>query len=476
MAPYGIMVGLVLAVGALAVSNGAQAQMAATSTSVDGLAYDSLARRPLAGALISVAGMGRSVTSDAKGRFRMDSVPVGTQTFMLQHPAFDSIGLSGSTQRVVVQAKGKRVVLALPSFERLWRAACGEAPMAADSGLVYGTVRDAATQEGVAHIAIDASWIDLIGGGASLAEIAQRRWHRSSLTDDRGEFAVCGVPLSTPLSLSATRDSLDVTAIDLPASRARVQRRDLLIARAVASSGRSGMPDSVGAAVVSHDADTANASAVVMGFIVNEAGAPLPNAVVSVDSRPDLLVGDDGRFVVRNLSGGAKWVSVRAIGRLPFDSLVHLREGDTTRLLVSLSPVGVLEAVNVTATLVSTRVRGYEDRKRSGFGAYRDSSDIKSHPTIRSLLLTFPSASVKGRLENLAFNTGTGAQCSAKYEQVDFRLDGMPITTDALETLDIQSVAAIEVYSRATKIPAELAGSIKFRCAVLIWTKQGFGR
>jgi hypothetical protein len=467
----------VLVAGLLAVKGSAHAQTSVTQARVEGLAYDSLAKRPLANAMISVVGLDRSATSDAKGRFRIDGVPVGAQTFLMQHPAFDSIGLSGSSQRVVVRPSGNRVVLALPPFERLWRATCGDAPIAADSGLIYGVVRDARTQEGIASVAIDMSWVDLVGGGASLADIGQRRWHRVVQTDSTGEFAVCGAPLSTRLSLSATRDSFAEIVVELPLTRARVQRRDLVIARVVASSVRDARPDSAGAAV--RDSATSVAAfsgraAALRGIVVSEAGTPLPNAIVSVETREDLLTGEDGQFFMREVGGGTRRVSVRAIGRLPFDSLVDFREGDTTRLLVSLSPVGVLETVRIKATVVSARVRAYEDRKRMGFGAYRDSSEIQRYPTLASVMTTVPNARANNGLKSLMFNMGTPAQCSG--EQIDWRLDGLPIIPEALGTLDMQSLAGVEVYSRRGKLPAELASSIRFRCAVLIWTKRGFGK
>ncbi|MBY0489631.1 MAG: carboxypeptidase-like regulatory domain-containing protein [Gemmatimonadaceae bacterium] len=45
---------------------------------ITGLAYDSLHTRPLAGALVTIEGTGRSALSDANGRFRFDSVAAGS--------------------------------------------------------------------------------------------------------------------------------------------------------------------------------------------------------------------------------------------------------------------------------------------------------------------------------------------------------------------------------------------------------------
>ncbi|MEQ1693707.1 MAG: carboxypeptidase regulatory-like domain-containing protein, partial [Gemmatimonas sp.] len=99
------------------------AQPVARAARVEGIAYDSLAKRALRNAFIAVTGTSRSTTSDDKGRFRLDSVPEGPQQFTMQHAVFDTLGLSGVSARVLVQQKTPRVTLAVPSFETLWRVA-----------------------------------------------------------------------------------------------------------------------------------------------------------------------------------------------------------------------------------------------------------------------------------------------------------------------------------------------------------------
>lgn len=69
----------------------AHAQRASTF-SVEGIAYDSLAGAPLRRAVVTAPTAGRSVTTDDRGRFRLDSMPVGVQVITLQHSAFDSLG------------------------------------------------------------------------------------------------------------------------------------------------------------------------------------------------------------------------------------------------------------------------------------------------------------------------------------------------------------------------------------------------
>ena len=113
---------------------------------VHGVVYDSLRGIPLAGALVSVAGDSRLAKADSRGRFVLDSVLPGERTFAAQHAALDSVGFSGISARVTVTDGRSSILIAAPSFPTLWRTVCGTSRPPKDSGFVYGTVRDAATQ------------------------------------------------------------------------------------------------------------------------------------------------------------------------------------------------------------------------------------------------------------------------------------------------------------------------------------------
>lgn len=455
------------------------AQPAARFVRVEGIAYDSLTRAPLRQAFISVGGVGLSTTSDDKGRFRLDNVPEGPQQFTMQHAVFDSLGLSGVSVRVLVQPKTPRVTLAVPSFETLWRAACGDAPAPRDSALVYGTVRDAVGGAERAGALVDASWVDLVGGGSSLESVGQRRWRRQTSTDARGEYALCGVPTDTPLRLRTaldSRDSLSVSTVELDATPIRVRRRDVLVARVVAAAAAAAPTGAIGDSVAVR-VTPAGPSGVVTGVVTNAAGQPVANATVAIDTLAEVRSGDDGRFFVPGVPAGSRQASVVVIGMQPFTTSFNLMAGDTVRLTVPMVSVTTLEAVKVKSTVMSARIRDFEDRKRTGFGTIRDSTEIARHPDLTSVLRTIPNASNKQRsLGTLVFGQGTPRQCAAIREQVEFRLDGHATTAEALDVVDPRSIAAVEVYSRSTKLPSTLMSKLQYQCAVYVWTKLGLAR
>ncbi|MBI3568120.1 MAG: hypothetical protein HY084_07965 [Gemmatimonadetes bacterium] len=62
--------------------------------SIVGTAYDSLSTRgPLANATVVLVERARYATADARGRFRIDSVPDGHYTIGCLHPVLDSLDL-----------------------------------------------------------------------------------------------------------------------------------------------------------------------------------------------------------------------------------------------------------------------------------------------------------------------------------------------------------------------------------------------
>ena len=252
---------------------------------------------------------------------------------------------------------------------------------------------------------------------------------------------------------------------------------DVLVARAisvtaaaVATTGAA--RDSMGVALFA-----ATPTGVISGIVTNAVGVPIANAAIAIDTLAEVRSGDDGRFVVRSVPAGSRQVSVVSLGQQPYTNFVNLLAGDTVRLTVPMSAVQTLEAVNVKATVMSMRIRDYEDRRRTGSGAFRDSTEIRRYPDLSSVLRTVPNVAIRGRgLKGLVFGIGTPGQCAAIRDQVDFRIDGHPTTVEAIETLDPLSLAVVEVYSRATKLPGTLMGKLQYQCAVWIWTKLGLSR
>jgi len=120
------------------------------SGSVVGVVRDSLAKRPLAEALIQLvsaddpARFVRTSRSDSLGRFAINEVPAGRYMLGFFHPMLDSIGVETAQRQLYVGETGRPVQsdLGIPSPARLRAAVCGK--LGPDSsGVIIGVVRDA---------------------------------------------------------------------------------------------------------------------------------------------------------------------------------------------------------------------------------------------------------------------------------------------------------------------------------------------
>ena len=188
-----------------------------------GLAYDSLRGIPLAGAFVALTGTRRSAVSDARGRFHFDSVPAGQHSITMQHDVLDSIGFSGRSARVSVDATHRDVTVAVPSFATLWRGLCG-GPAPRDSGIVYGLVRDPSGQP-TQKALVGITWKDVSQDrrtGLDLKDVRVR-----VPTDSTGRYVFCGVPIGVGMQLAASEGSMATGAVDVAPLTLRVARRDL---------------------------------------------------------------------------------------------------------------------------------------------------------------------------------------------------------------------------------------------------------
>jgi hypothetical protein len=411
--------------------------------SVRGVAFDSLRNAPLSGAFIAIAGSSRSAVTDARGRFRIDSLSTGTYTFAMQHDVLDSIGFSGRSVRVAVGATTQSVTLAVPSFATLWRGLCG-GPPPKDSGIVYGSVRDLSDKL-VPGASVGVTWQHV--SVARRQGIDWKDMGGQTVADSTGRYALCGVPVDVALHLAAASGPLKSGVVDLTPLTLRVARRDFRLAA---------------------DSGAAAESGTVIGSLTGDGGI-VRGAIVSIAGVPEVRSDDSGRFVLRDVPAGTRQIEARAIGAAPVTAVVDVKPRETTTVTLSMGRVQTLAEVNVTArTFAQVQLRDLLERRESGLGYFRDSLVFQNQLTPASAYDGVPSLQVKRLVGNrFKFVNTRGITC----ENIAVWLDKVHVDEDVLSSTRPEEIAAYEVYLSFSNTPAQFQS--RGTCgAVVVWTKR----
>lgn len=419
-----------------------------------GSAFDSLSGTFLTGARIWIQGLPAGATTDSAGRFRFDSLPAGRHVFVLEHPELDATGLTSIASVVTVSAGDTAiVVLATPSFGTVWRRLCGAAAPGADSGIVFGSVRDADVDSLLAGVTIDAAWQSLHQTGRRSVDLRQQG--TSARTDARGAYQLCGVAAGVTLFVQAHAGPFHTAVTQVRASPRYLARQDFALGRPFARG------DSIPVG-----------RAALMGTVRTERGNPVPDARVAVEDVDSTVTGPDGRFVLGRLPSGTQWLLVRAIGYSPHEQAVDLRSRDTTRLDLRLAAITLVDSIQAVGTRrwASVLLDEFEQRKRNGIGGYRfDEEDLRHFNLIRAVMVGLPYTEIAGPgIEYVVrFRGPRGSFCTAVL-----LIDGVQAGFDQLGSLIPADLVGIEVYPRLSMVPVRYVPDAR-RCGIiLVWTKR----
>ncbi len=467
----------------------ASAASPAVPVAVRGVVFDSLARAPLAGAIVQAVradnpAIARTTTTDSAGDFQIDSLAPGRYLLGFLHPTLDLLAVE--IRPVTVVADGRplpAVTLAVPGPGAVRAAVCPPTAPGDSSGAVAGIVRDASTGNPVAGATVVLSWQELsLGRGGVQRET--RRVPTTVRAD--GGFLVCGVPSDGPIAASAsapgaTSGLVEITA---PAHGLAVQRFSLGPVASAPASARGTAPDSADEAERGGLPRPAPGTARLVGRILGPDAQPVRGARVRVwGTDASTTSGDDGRYALADLPSGTFTVDVRGIGLEPSHTPVDLASGQTAEVRVALGKaVPKLDRINVigSGTARSRFLEAFAARRRTGQGRYFTAAEIEARHALEltDVVRGTPSLNVIPRGARGNVLRGRGGCIPNVW------LDGSLIRGGANDIDDIvpaQAVEAIEVYGSGATVPAQYnitgtGGSFTggpVSCgAVLIWTMR----
>ncbi len=466
------------------------------AASLAGVVYDSLAGRPLAGAVVQVvraadlrAGV-TTVTADSLGRFAVGGLAPGRYLVGFAHPALDPLAAQVPPRAVDIVDAGTAgtLALAIPGPARLRDALCPALVAGDSSGAVAGAVRDAGTGTPAGDAVVTLAWNELVVTSTGLRK-EQRRVATSVRPD--GTFLVCGVPSDGAVEATATAPRRESGAVEVtaPARGLAVQGFALGPAGPAPAGVPAGSPGDATPAPAAGAAGTAR----LTGRVVGPDGAPVRGARLRLrGTAAEAETRGDGTFALAGLPAGTRSLDVRAVGKQPTSVAVDLAAGRAAEVRVALPPaVPVLERVVVkgTATRRSAILEQVLARKRTGQGRYYMRAEIDRIVAFDVTDVIRMNASPGLRVEVVPRHGRGGVLRSVLRGRQGCRptvyVDGAVVSDGADEINDIvqpASIMAMEVYAGPSTVPAmfnatgsggSLQGGGAVPCgAVLVWTWQ----
>jgi hypothetical protein len=442
----------------------AQAAAPAKLGVVQGFVYDSVHDAPLVGALVMIDGLASVARSTADGRYRIDSVPVGSHRLLVSHPLLDTIGMVLSSPPITVTPSATTEIdLSTPSAARIVSAICRDnrGPAA-----MMGQVRDASSNDPAAGARVQLVYEDGDPLGLKRLPVV-----RETVVDASGGYTICGLPAPLTGKVQVFRGGVSSGEVSASIGKEGLGLRSFSIASAqvstvVADSGSGLRRVSRGLAVVS-------------GRVLNKEGFPVQGGRVTVaGSGITTLTNNRGEFRLDSLPPGTQSLEVRKLGYSVAEQAVELTDGVTATAQVMLSPYE-LPAVTIEADRESALSRlGYTQRKKSLGGFFIDGDRIRPDaPHFSDVIRSAPA------LKFMPTADGHTAVVSSRDPNagcVNFIVDRM--RWKELKKGDIDDfvrpdeVRAIEVYNPESTPPQFETGGETSCVTVVVWTVRSTNR
>ena len=438
-------------------------QVPAAGTTVSGVVYDSVGRRPLANAEVELAdagaqrGIARRARADSAGRFEMPDVRPGRYLIGFYHPLLDSLSLELPTRTVDVASTPVRLDLALPSLSTIAAALCPNTYKDASTATLIGRVYDASTLGGLSGATVGIWWREVVVTNAGLQ---QRQPRVVAPTGDDGGFAFCAVPANTEFGVTAVHDADSTDLVAITVSPGSVARRDLFIGRVLSG-------------------DSTTRKTMLIGRVHAADGRPLSNASVALARTGQVArTNDVGRFESAVAASGTNRLEVRHIGFAASENVVDLVSGRATSVDVTLMSVKqLMDTVKIVASRIyDADSFGFQKRRKTGMGYYFGPEDVeKLHVLhVSDLFYRVPSVRIRGDgLDRIVVmrNFFINGECEPTVYIDGVRLSDMDVT-DIDSWVPPQDLAGLEVYNSPERAPMEFT-TLEGCGSLVLWTRRG---
>jgi Carboxypeptidase regulatory-like domain len=463
---------LVVAVAAVALSApgrvGAQTvPKAATTgafTTLQGFVMDSVHGAPLVNAKVSIVGTTRSSVTDADGHYRIDSIPPGSHSVVVEHPVLDTIGVQMRTPAYAFGAGESRDLdLAIPTAERIATAFCTSAMRMRGPAAMVGFVRDPDTKE------------PAVGSKVQLVyyepdPIGRRQLRTREVTvDSTGLYRICGLPGDMSGKVQVFRNGVSSGEVPAEVTNGFLALRAFSIA-------------SQHATVVEVKNDSGKVrriykgTARVTGRVLNTKGQPLNQARVMLQGGGETaLTKPDGSFALDSLPSGTQALEIRKLGYSVTEVPIELSSATPAKTTITMS-----DAVPLLATMRVEAARdkgladvGFRDRKQMGMGYFMEGNQINRDAlSFSDVMRVAPGLRISPTGDGRTYTIQDARNATGGC--VNYYVDNTPWQTmtpgDIDDFVRPSEIVAVEVY-HGSETPPQFTQPGQSGCAtIVVWT------
>jgi hypothetical protein len=419
-----------------------------------GIVDDSIRRKPMVGATVTILGTNRTGVTGQDGLFRIDSIPPGEQVMFVKHPMLDTLFLSVTFKANFTAGKLEELALTTTPLAVLRERACPRGGVMAGDAMIAGRVDNADTDKPIANAVVSLVYTDPTTG------LSTQRL-RTTRTRPDGFYAICGLPETLNGTVQAQIGAVASSEITLEMRAEPIATASFILNPAAKS-------------------DSIRGSAVLRGRVTDAAGRPMKDVQVAVEGGNTIATTvEDGTFNLTGLPSGTTSAVVRRVGFAPAYRTVHLRASAPQTINVALAAgVTTLAAVNVTGSMdAALKKVGFLDRRmvstRSNFLLPDDIAKRNAGrftDLIRNLSGFRVTTQGNGAFVEASRAVPGQQSCVAVY--VDRVLFEQMTPGDLDNAFPVYQIGAVEGYASAIDTPAEFRMSGKSCATIVAWTRH----
>lgn len=199
------------------------------------------------------------------------------------------------------------------------------------------------------------------------------------------------------------------------------------------------------------------------GTVRDKEGRALAAAEIIVDDDHRAITNSRGEFSIGGLAAGLIEFTARRIGYNPVTTAVQVDPGLIVHLSVKLTPLAiqlgtiVVEGRRLDKTLWQT---GFYQRQQTGAGQYFDDEYFRRYQiSLGTVVSSVPNVFLDRKSNGVTLALGTTANGTGCLLNVFVDGRNVPFATEGLDAVvNRDDVLAVEVYPRASEMPARIAG------------------